>query len=50
MTSRIVHLIDLLNLKKHPEGGYFKETYRSEGVIPSEVLSNDINGDRNYCT
>lgn len=48
--KRIEQLIDLLNLQKHPEGGYFKETYRSEGVIPSEVLSNDIDGDRNYCT
>jgi predicted cupin superfamily sugar epimerase len=48
--KRIKQLIDLLNLQKHPEGGYFKETYRSEGVIPSEVLNNEINGDRNYCT
>lgn len=48
--KRIEQLIDLLNLQKHPEGGYFTETYRSDGVIPSEVLSNDIDGDRNYCT
>lgn len=48
--ERTNQLIKILNLQKHPEGGYFKETYRSEGVIPSEVLSNDINGDRNYCT
>lgn len=50
MKNRIQDLINNFNLQKHPEGGYFKETYRSEGVIPSEVLSNDINGDRNYCT
>ena len=48
--KRTEQLIDLLNLQKHPEGGYFKETYRSEGVIPSEVLKDGINGDRNYCT
>jgi|TARA_R100001460_G_scaffold9453_1_gene22755 hypothetical protein len=48
--ERIEQLIDLLNLQKHPEGGYFKETYRSEGVIPSEVLKYGIDGDRNYCT
>ncbi|MBO6620841.1 MAG: cupin domain-containing protein [Balneola sp.] len=47
---RIEQLIELLNLQKHPEGGYFKETYRSEGVIPSEVLKDGIDGDRNYCT
>ncbi|OAN64428.1 hypothetical protein A8B79_13920 [Balneola sp. EhC07] len=50
MKNRIQDLINNFNLQKHPEGGYFKETYRSEGVIPSEVLSNEINGDRNYCT
>lgn len=48
--QRTNQLIKILNLKKHPEGGFYKETYRSEGVIPSEVLSKDINGDRNYCT
>ncbi len=48
--NRIEQLITTLNLQKHPEGGYFKESYRSEGVIPSEVLKDGIDGDRNYCT
>ncbi|XWN38010.1 MAG: cupin domain-containing protein [Balneola sp.] len=48
--NRIEQLITTLNLQKHPEGGYFIESYRSEGVIPSEVLKDGIDGDRNYCT
>jgi uncharacterized protein len=28
-------MIRLLDLKPHPEGGYYKETYRSQGTIPS---------------
>jgi predicted cupin superfamily sugar epimerase len=38
-----------LNLKPHPEGGYYKETYRSKGIIPSISLKN-FTGDRNYST
>jgi predicted cupin superfamily sugar epimerase len=37
-------LIRLLQLLPHPEGGYYRETYRSESSI-------DVNGKkRNYCT
>lgn len=43
-------LIKLLNLQSHPEGGYFKETYRSDGTIPQKSLPNTYSGDRNYCT
>jgi len=39
-----------LNLQKHPEGGYFRETYRSKGTIPAEHLSETSGGDRNYST
>jgi predicted cupin superfamily sugar epimerase len=38
-------LIEKLSLKKHPEGGYYKETYRSSESL---LLSNDKN--RNLCT
>lgn len=43
------YYIDNLNLQKHPEGGYYKETYRSEGKIKT---SNDglFPGSRNYST
>ena len=39
-----------LQLTPHPEGGYYKETYRSHGVIKKDSLSDDISGDRNYST
>jgi len=43
-------LIDKLELLPHPEGGYFKETYRSQGEIPEASLSSDFEGNRNYAT
>ncbi len=43
-------IIDGLELQPHPEGGYFKETYRSEGFIKKEHLDSEFTGDRNYCT
>lgn len=50
MKHRIKYLISKLGLKPHPEGGYFKETYRSNGSIPPAGLDPDIEGDRNYST
>jgi len=43
-------LVKELNLLPHPEGGYFKETYRSEGKIAHTCLSPDFKGDRNIAT
>lgn len=43
-------IIDKLNLQEHPEGGYFKETYRSEGMIPEASLEEKYKGDRNHST
>lgn len=43
-------LIEKYQLIPHPEGGYFRETYRSEGVIPHQALPDNFKGDRNYCT
>ena len=48
--DRINKLVDVLKLLPHPEGGFYKETYRSDGLIPSGVLGSDFSGDRNYCT
>ena len=42
--------IDHLQLQPHPEGGYYKETYRSDGVIARHCLPADFQGDRNYST
>ena len=41
--------IERLKLKHHPEGGFYRETYRSDGVISSSGLS-QFGGSRNYCT
>lgn len=43
-------LIEKLNLEKHPEGGYFKETYRSEISIPSSNLPSEFDSERNVST
>jgi len=47
---RIEELIRKLGLLDHPEGGFFRETYRSKGVISSGELGQDFKGDRNYST
>lgn len=43
-------IIDFLDLQEHPEGGYFKETYRSEEIIPNSELDPSFEGDRNVST
>ena len=42
--------IKKLGLKRHPEGGYFKETYRSSEVILKQALPARFNGDRVFST
>lgn len=39
-----------LGLQKHPEGGYFKEVYRSKDIIPKNALPVSFTGDRNIAT
>ena len=48
MTAQDV--IEKLNLLPHPEGGYYRETYRSDEKIPKEVLPERYSGDRNFFT
>jgi uncharacterized protein len=48
--GRIDDIIKTLDLKTHPEGGYFRETYRSEGEILQSCLDNNFIGNRNYST
>lgn len=43
--------INGLGLEPHPEGGYFRETYRATGLIPGQSLPpNFAGGDRPYGT
>lgn len=37
-------------MQPHPEGGYYKETYRSAEIIPKVFLPKRFNGERNYST
>jgi len=48
--KRIEEIIKLLNLTPHPEGGYYRETYRSSGTIPESSLPSGIKGERSYST
>ncbi len=42
--------IENLLLEPHPEGGYFKETYRSDDQIPFSALPDRYQGDRSFGT
>ena len=42
--------IEKLDLQPHPEGGFYKEMYRSEGFIDSDALPYVYESDRNYAT
>ncbi len=42
--------IDRLSLLSHPEGGHYRETYRSEMTIPESALPDAVKGERNCST
>ena len=42
--------VKLLELAPHPEGGYYREVYRSVEVIPAEALPPRFGAPRNCCT
>ncbi len=50
MLEEVRNLIQALGLKEHPEGGYYRETYRASGFIPQSALSAGFGGDRNIST
>lgn len=39
-------LIAALELQAHPEGGFYRETWRSELILPQTVLPTGYSGDR----
>ncbi len=43
-------IIESLDLEEHPEGGYYKETYRSENSFPTGVDDSEFPGGRSYST
>lgn len=48
--KEIQELIQQFELNPHPEGGYFKETYRSEDSIEIQNDQWPLPVQRNYCT
>ncbi|MBC7886311.1 MAG: cupin domain-containing protein [Ferruginibacter sp.] len=43
-------LVEKFTLSPHPEGGFFKENYRSLEIIPKAFLPKRFNGERSYST
>ena len=50
MSTEAQYWIEQLALLPHPEGGYYKETYRSQEEINSGSLPTRFNGARNFST
>ncbi len=50
MTEKIKVLVQSLEMEAHPEGGFYKEVYRSKNTISKTALGKQFSGDRNYCT
>jgi uncharacterized protein len=50
LTAEIVQLIDRLQLQPHPEGGFYRETWRSNLSLPQSILPAEYTGDRSAGT
>ena len=50
MSRNAEYWIDKLKLTVHPEGGHFRETYRSDEIILREHLPDRFTGNRNHST
>ncbi len=48
--NTIDRIIKSLNLIPHPEGGFYRETYRSKEIISSNNLDSRFKGERNFST
>lgn len=48
--NSIEEIVKELDLKPHPEGGFYKETYRCKEEIKQSELGEAYNGSRNYST
>jgi len=48
--SAAAELITHLKLARHPEGGWYRETYRSGGTVAANLLPERFAGDRAFCT
>lgn len=50
MKESVAELVARLELARHPEGGWFKESYRSGEAIGAEALPERFGGERSFCT
>jgi uncharacterized protein len=50
LTAAAQELIQALGLQAHPEGGFYKETWRSNITLPQGVLPEGYGGDRSAGT
>ena len=48
--SNIHRLIQQYNLKPHPEGGWYSQTYKSNELIDADALPARFGGDRSFST
>ena len=46
LAADVIQLIDRLQLQPHPEGGFYRETWRSHLCLPQSVLPAEYTGDR----
>jgi uncharacterized protein len=49
-SAKIQRIIEAFGLQPHPEGGFFKETYRAKQTISKAALAGNFSGDRSYST
>lgn len=50
MLQAVKDIVDHYGMKPHPEGGYYKETYRAQETIPHQALPQRFTGERHYST
>jgi len=50
MTKGADYWIEKLNLQPHPEGGYFRETYRAPGKMRGDPQGSGVSSDRPFST
>ncbi len=48
--KKVQHFIKKLKLEEHPEGGWYKEVYRSDMVLGKDGLGEQFNANRNALT
>ena len=50
MKQNANYFVEQYKMQLHPEGGWFKETYRSDEIVLKEHLPNRFSDGRSFCT